>query len=114
MNKEKLNEKENKITKAIADYLKSRLGMFGINDYEFKWDKINSGVPTIVGEQKIPKEHLGIFKHMIKFASLHIEISNKLDFARVRFMYNHTNGGSNGHELDFSLIINNKGEVFEK
>lgn len=115
-NKEKQKEVLNKKQKeAVGKYIESRLGIYDIYSYNFKWEDVEGMIYEAIAEQEVKIQHLGIAKHMIKkcFLSLRVYGEEYPKKIRTHLDYEHPNGGSNGHEMDITLLIHGDGRVYE-
>ncbi len=121
--KDNVDKKESKYLKltidqktSITKYLGTRLGVFGINWFEFKWEDISIEDKKEFASHKIDMKHCGIMAHMLKECELNIIVLNpKKDSEttchniNIHLNYKHCNGGDNGHQIDFELRINGNG-----
>jgi hypothetical protein len=94
-----------KIITDIEKYLQSRLNLSSLYFEDVEVYNHDTTV-DLQSEKILNPEHFGIFKHMIKDVTIVVRIwigENGRLSIRPYFHYNHPNGGSNGHELDFNL-----------
>jgi len=100
----------------IKTYLSSRLGMFGIKDYDFETEKNNKNYLI----HKISPRFLGINRCIMDECVLHVTIHPQIEIkhgtqngrVNLSLRYTHYDGGSNGHDLNFHLIFSNS-QVYE-
>jgi hypothetical protein len=98
--------------KRISDYLETRLGIYGVRSYAFKWEAGLRNPDYVYGEVSIDKQFFGIFSHAMTSCTLNVSVwTGKLVETgvvsiNVSVSYEHVGGGSNGHELDIRLQMN--------
>jgi len=118
MTKDEIVETTEEQISAIKTYIASRLGVYGINDYDFNYEKDNKKYIVLI--QDVQMKNSGIFKHIIKNCSLYVKIypqiktENGTNFGTVhlKLQYTHHGGGSNGYDLNFRLSFNGR-KVYE-
>lgn len=106
---------ENKHKEAISKYIESRLGVYGVNWYEFKWELTPKYSFKEYAEQSLKPKSLGIIRHMMTSCVLHLKVWGD-DFPKtveVGFSYQHPGGGSNGADADIRLRVSKDASVFE-
>ena len=97
----------NQQKESISKYLESRLGVFGINWFEFEWDYDEHRTYKESANQIIKPKYLGICKHMIKECRLIVKVWGLEAFKNISLAlsYDHKPCGSNGHDMDINLVI---------
>lgn len=98
---------------AIAKYLSSRLGTFGIRWYEFNWRPSPKGYSyKHVGTINLAKKDLGIFGFALSECELDVQIWYSREEQDVQTVhvtthlsYRHIGGGSNGCDLGINLLL---------
>lgn len=104
---------------AVKDYITKRFASYGIVGYKLKVEE----TPRLTYGQRIWQEielnSLGIFQHALKKCELKIEIWRRdkdsvVNTCSVGLSYEHFNGGTNGCDIDCTLIVNIEGDVIEK
>ena len=102
---------------AVQDYLQSRLGIYGVHNYDFEWSRHDNVSYKESAEQEILPKHLGIMTHMIKKCVLIIKVWNEeqeMKNISISLQYEHKpDGGSNGHDTDIKLIVHPDGRIYE-
>lgn len=109
----KLNEEQKK---NITNYLESRLGIYGIKCYNFEWEETPNLSFKETATHKLDLNDTGIFKFMLKEANLCVRVwgNENPKTVDVTFMYEHHDGGRNGHDTSIKLITDSNGKVYEK
>jgi len=108
---------------AIENYLESRLGIFGIKSYEFKWDEPKISTSSMDGKrylkewanQEVALKNCGILQHIMRKVVFEIEVTGNT-FPRnvwTHFHYEHYGMGRNGHEADIKLLVHEDGRIYE-
>ena len=116
MSKILANEKQ---INAIKDYVTKRFASYGVVEYKFEVEE----TPRLTYGQRISQEielkYLGIFRHALKKCTLYMEIWRREEDTRsnicgVKLSYEHFDCGSNGCDIECTLIVDIDGEIAEK
>ena len=104
---------------AIKDYVAIRFASYGIANYKFEAKETPRFTYGQTISQEIELKYLGIFKHALKKCILYIEIWRREEFSNfntcsVRLSYEHFDGGSNGCDIECTLIVAIDGDIVEK
>ena len=119
MEKTIITEKE---YQAIKTYLSSRLGAFGILDYEFEYEETPKHKQARI-TQTIKNKTLGIFQFALSECVLNVTIwsldkkegqVNQVNLCDVGLSYSHIDGGSNGCKTNIKFYSDNDGKITEK
>lgn len=101
---------------SIANYLQSRLGVYGVKSWDFAWE-ISKTNDKEFATQDITLSNIGIFKHILRHCTLKLEIwsvVNENKHVNLSLQYQNFSFGQNGQNLDFELIVHDDGSVYEK
>jgi len=104
---------------AIEDYIAKRFASYGIVEYRFEVEETSRLTYGQRLSQEIDLKYLGIFRHALKKCTLYLEVWRREEDTRsnvcsVRLSYEHFNGGSNGCDIDCTLIVDIDGNIVEK
>lgn len=103
----------------IKDYIAKRFASYGVVVYKFEVEE----TPRLTYGQRISQEielkYLGIFRHALKKCTLRIEIWRrgediKSNICSVKLSYEHFDGGSNGCDIECTLVVDIDGNIVEK
>lgn len=119
MTQEQLRNLQEEQKDAIQKYIEQRLGHFygnRLHEAQWSWE---SSKQADYGSMTIPRAAFGIFGYMLKSATIEATVY-KGKYPRtvgLAFRYVHSEGGRNGHELDFGLLVhqvcNKEARVYE-
>jgi hypothetical protein len=117
--KPKLTEKQ---TDAIKHYLASRLGSYGIREYQFETKETPRLTFDYSIEQVLESNALGIFRHALKKCTFSAEVwgitpeENEVGHRHLvigTLDYEHIDGGSNGCKLNIQFFVTDDGKIIE-
>lgn len=103
----------------IKDYVSKRFASYGIVGYKFEIEE----TPRLTYGQRISQEielkYLGIFRHALKKCTLYVEIWRRernanSNICSVKLSYDHCHGGSNGCDIECTLVVDIDGNIIEK
>ena len=104
---------------AIKNYIASRFASYGIVEYKFEIEETDRLTYGQRISQEIELKYLGIFRHALKKCTLNIEVwrrdgDSRSNICSVGLRYEHFDGGSNGCNIECTLIVDTDGNIVEK